>query len=586
MHPDQIQQLRAERVVAAGRVVLSVLSLLALWLDPLEPMRHAHVAYSLLAGYALYSLLLAAAVWTAETARPRLSLAVHALDLAVFAVVLLFSEGSTSPFFAFFVFGLMSAALRWEWRGTLWSAAVALALFLGVGIGSTVLLGGEQMALNRFIIRSVYLAVVAVLLAYMGIYEKRVRRELAQLAGWPREGAENLADRMREVSVQATRTLEVPRALLLWEEPDEPGPALGILSPAGFRWSREAPETLATLVAPSLGGAGARSFLVPASPGRPVLRLTVHGVERWTGEQPLDPPLRDLLGPGAVLALPLGSPERSASAGAEDGSAGRPRGWLLLAGRPGMTSDDLVLGEVVAGIAAGHLLQVELADKVRSGAAVEERMRLARELHDGVIQSLTGAALRLQAARRLVVRDSEQAAALLAETSDLLAAEQRELREFISGELMGGDPVVRLRELAARSGRLWGLEVEVTGELRSVLVPTGAGRDLYRIAQEALVNAARHGGARRVRMNLGLVGSRLRLEVEDDGSGFPEPGRWEASDPAAHGRVPETIRQRVERLGGTLLVESAASGARIVVDLPVDLGAGTDAPPVRIVEAR
>jgi signal transduction histidine kinase len=564
MHPDQMQQLRAERVIAAGRVVLAVLSLAALWLDPLEPTRNANVAYAVLAGYALYSLLLAAVLWTAETSRPRTVLAVHALDLAVFGIVLFFSEGVTSPFFAFFVFGLMSAALRWEWRGMLWSSAVALALFLGVGIGSALLLDGE-VELNRFIIRSVYLAVVAVLLAYMGIYEKRVRRELARLAAWPREGADGLAERVREVLAQATRALEVPRGLLLWEEPDEPGPGLGTWTPGAFRWSREAQDSLDTLVPPPLGGAGARSFLLPAAPSRPVLRLTDQGVERWSGPAPLDPHLRALLGKGSVLALPLHGPE------GDDGPAGRRlRGWLLLAGRPALTSDDLVLGEVVAGIAAGHLLQLEMADKVRRGAAVEERMRLARELHDGVIQSLTGAALRLQTARRMVAGRPEQAAELLTETSALLAAEQRELREFISGELLGGDLVDRLRELAARGGSLWGLEVEVTGELPPEALPAGAGRDLSRIAQEALVNAARHGRARRVEMAVAAGAGRVRLEVADDGRGFPEPGRWDARDPAARGRVPETIRQRVERLGGTLVVDTGPAGTRVQVELPMD----------------
>src|SRR5262245_26912617 len=126
-------QSRVERLIAAGRAILAASSLFAIWLNPSEPLKHAHVAYTLLALYLVYAVLLGAWVWSTADSLARLRLASHVVDLAAFTVFMYFTEGPTSPFFLYFVFALVCATLRWQWRGTPWTAAASLAAFPAVG---------------------------------------------------------------------------------------------------------------------------------------------------------------------------------------------------------------------------------------------------------------------------------------------------------------------------------------------------------------------------------------------------------------------------------------------------------------------
>ena len=184
---------RAERVIAAGRVVLAASSLFAVWFDPTEPAKFAAVAYSLLVAYLAYAL--AIALWVTQSpflpgAQRWLS---HGFDLAFFSLFTYFTSGPASPFIAYFVFSLFCATLRWHWRGTFWTALVALAAFLGLTIYFAEVLEDPSFELTPFIIRAVYLVVFAVLLGYLGAHEERTRREMAMLAAWPTTEARTAA---------------------------------------------------------------------------------------------------------------------------------------------------------------------------------------------------------------------------------------------------------------------------------------------------------------------------------------------------------------------------------------------------------
>lgn len=177
-------QSTAERLIALGRVVLAATSLLAIWLDPSEPSKHVAIAYALLAVYLGYALLLVPLVWVPMVRLGRLGLVTHLFDLAAFTAFMYFTEGPTSPFFVYFVFSLFCATLRWHQSGTLWTALAVLGLFIGLGLFAQFVLQDPSFELNRFIIRSVYLALMAVLLGYLSSYEQSIRSRLAKLATW------------------------------------------------------------------------------------------------------------------------------------------------------------------------------------------------------------------------------------------------------------------------------------------------------------------------------------------------------------------------------------------------------------------
>jgi hypothetical protein len=245
---------RTERFIALGRVILASFSLLAVWLDPTTPGHYTELAYSLLALYVVYALAVALVVWASHSPLIYLRLVTHVLDLLLFSLFLYFTEGPTSPFFVYFIFSILCGALRWQWYGTLWTAVIALTAFLGMGFYAGQILQDPAFELNRFIIRSVYLGVVAALLAYLGAYESERRTQLAKLAAWPRGPSLELETVIRQVLEQAANILKAQRAVLIWEECEEPWLHLVILSEARLQWSRKPPGSLDAMINASLQG--------------------------------------------------------------------------------------------------------------------------------------------------------------------------------------------------------------------------------------------------------------------------------------------------------------------------------------------
>lgn len=390
MEPLSSPESRAERLIASGRVVLAVVSSLATWFDPSEPARHPAVAYGLLGGYVVYSLVIAALVWRAGTSSELHRRGTQAADLAFFSLMLFFTAGTTNPFIAYFIFAVICATLRWQWRGALWTAAVSLASFVGIGLFLLL----EEPGFNAYPlgVRGIYLGLIAILLGYMGFHEERTRREISHLYA----------------------------------------------------------EAVTT----------------------------------------------------------------------------------------------------------------------------EERIRVARDLHDGVLQSLTGIGLRLAAVRSLLDKDLRAARESLESVQRLLTLEQRDLRFFIQelkprprapGEV---SLAFRVTELVHRIELEWGLKAELRTDGLEEPMPEALAREVYNVVREGLVNAARHGEASAVRLEIRRDGDRLFITVADNGRGFPFQGTLSHAELAEGSMGPRNLFERVTALGGTLDLESGAAGVRLKIDLP------------------
>jgi signal transduction histidine kinase len=208
-----------------------------------------------------------------------------------------------------------------------------------------------------------------------------------------------------------------------------------------------------------------------------------------------------------------------------------------------------------------------LHERARQVAVLEERQRLARELHDSVTQALYGVSLQAEAATRaLAAGDPEPATSNLREireTTQEALGEMRlllfELRPPLLEERgLIGALESRLRAVEARAG----LVTELHGE-RAERLESEVEQELYRLAQEALNNVLKHAHARHVVVRLDVEHDRAILEVADDGVGF------EPSLRGGDGFGLPGMRERAERLGGTLHLESApGAGARIRVEVP------------------
>jgi signal transduction histidine kinase len=216
---------------------------------------------------------------------------------------------------------------------------------------------------------------------------------------------------------------------------------------------------------------------------------------------------------------------------------------------------------------------------VKESVADEERVRLARDLHDGVLQSMTGIGLRLAAARAQLQEDGEAARVSLEGLQELIALEQRDLRFFIrelhverASESGPESLETRLLGLADRIESVWtlpvGLEIApAVADLRGRL-----GREVYHVVREGLVNAARHADASRVGVRLDSYGDdRLALTVEDDGRGYPYHGTFDSAELGRRKLGPRSLRERIAALGGELTLESRSTGSGLEIVLPLSL---------------
>ena len=232
------------------------------------------------------------------------------------------------------------------------------------------------------------------------------------------------------------------------------------------------------------------------------------------------------------------------------------------------SDDDQRLIETFAAHAALALENARLHERSRELSIVEERNRLARELHDAVTQKLFGVVLAAESGTALLGQDRPGAEAQLALVRELAREAMEELRSVI----------VHLRPAALESQGLaeaLGKHVEVLRRVHGrdialavegdAPVPAAIEGDVFRIAQEALHNALRHAGPARIDVTLRCGPGRVELEVRDDGAGFA---------PAAPGARSRslgltTMAERARAAGGTLTID-AAPGAGTAVRLVVE----------------
>jgi signal transduction histidine kinase len=200
----------------------------------------------------------------------------------------------------------------------------------------------------------------------------------------------------------------------------------------------------------------------------------------------------------------------------------------------------------------------ESREEATRAAAVAERSRLARDMHDVLAHSLSALALQLEGAR-LLARDRDtdpEVIAAIERAHHLAGSGLNEAREAISA--LRGDDMPGLDTLADRFGDR--VDVSVSGEPRELA--SEARLALYRTAQEALTNAARHSAAEHVSLALAYEPDGTRLVVEDDGPAV----NGSASVGGGYGLT--GMRERAELLGGRLSAGPAGDGFRVELWLP------------------
>jgi signal transduction histidine kinase len=230
------------------------------------------------------------------------------------------------------------------------------------------------------------------------------------------------------------------------------------------------------------------------------------------------------------------------------------------------TTRQAELALALASQAAVAIGNARLYGQARTLAALQERQRLARELHDSVSQMLYSIALSARTARILLDRDPSQVGEVLDDVLGLAKAGLAEMRALIfelrPESLETEGLVAALTKQAASLRVRHDLEVETDLDAEPDL-PLETKEELYRIAQEALHNIVKHARASQVRLRLATGGEDIELEVSDNGIGFdpaaPYPGHLGL----------RSMRERAIRLQGSLDIDGAPDqGTRIRVRIP------------------
>jgi signal transduction histidine kinase len=248
---------------------------------------------------------------------------------------------------------------------------------------------------------------------------------------------------------------------------------------------------------------------------------------------------------------------------------GRAIGNLYLTdrddGRP-FSADDERLVESFARHAGLAIHNARMHEELRQLAVLQERERIAQDLHDGSIQSLYAVSLALEDTAELMAGEPSQAEERIEHAIESIHGTIQEIRDFI----MGLDPDARtaidllagLTALTDEFERSTLIEVELTSDPDVPLDPDET-LQLIQLTREAMSNVARHAKASKVVVNVEDRRERLRLSIIDDGRGFDTSAEQR---PGHHGLT--NMHARAESLGGSLAIDSDVDGTRVVFEMP------------------
>jgi len=204
-----------------------------------------------------------------------------------------------------------------------------------------------------------------------------------------------------------------------------------------------------------------------------------------------------------------------------------------------------------------------------TGAVVEERLRLSRELHDRALQLLTSARMRLDSCHHLLKGDPAALEKELLTIEDNLDRAVTEIRNLlaenrIDDQLQAGSLERRLKEELSIFSARSGFQIELRCSVDTHELPIAIEKELYFTLREGVLNAVRHARASEIRLTLTRDQSGYRARLSDNGVGFIVG----AAEGSSHYGL-KGMKERVQKLGGTLGIESApGKGTRIDIQIP------------------
>ncbi len=567
--PIREDQVRVERLLGRSRAFLAGVGLLTIYVSHPPPtgslpfIEAALVAYTLFAASVLVGLALVPARVIAWRA------AVHVCDVAFAGLITVLDAGPDSSFFVSFLFVVLAAAVRW---GMMPTVVTGMAVATWMSIEAILNARSEPLVLDstRFVMRAAYLLVATIVLARLAGAQYAFYTEnylLSRMLGRVKRGA-RFAEVVHDAVGECLRHFGGGTAILAAEddqaerwyalrvhastdETDGDTSFDEIAAEERKRFFFDVPEDASAWRALLHKRDATVCFEAIASDGEPTA---------WSNDMAATTHRRLL-------------EEHSASSCLV--ARVQVTNWhlrLFVFDVPGSSEADLRLLRQLMTRVAPALHSHYLVARLRSQATVLERARIARDLHDGLIQSLIALEMELDVLRR--TRETSQ------EVRDELHALQQRLHLSVldARDLMTQlrTPVVGRHELLAELSAIVerfrtdsGIDAQLVSDVDAVECPPRTASQIARILQEALVNVRKHARARHVVVRVERASAGWNLVIDDDGRGFSFAGVQTHDELDAARRGPTVIKERVRAVGGRLTIHSEPGrGARLEVTWP------------------
>src|SRR5439155_4414165 len=417
---------RTERIIAGARLILSIAAIELFLSDRGQSLQQSNVSYSVVALYFLYSI---AVIWIVDRnlmKAKRVGFCTQAIDALWFPVILLHTQGENSPFFLFYVFSLITASFRWGFKETFFVNTANVGMYVIVHFATAT--APRDFSSYGFLIRPTYLYVLACLIGYLGEHQKKAQRQLFTLAEL--SSSIRIKDRfsqMLEELMEKVRSLfQVEQCFLVFNEADR----FFLLRKAyrertfnSYRIVELYSDEIELLVTPR------HNWGYLMNPRRKLARMLglkdilVYDFDTQRivtqGFQP-NRRLISFFEMDSVLSVPVFFNEQF-----------RGRVYLVNRVRERFTHSDLQYLRLIVSQVGPLIENYRLLKRMQTLSVLEEKNRIARDLHDGLVQFLASLDLRIEVCRKLSCESSQELRNELRELQRIVRSEHSELRNYM-----------------------------------------------------------------------------------------------------------------------------------------------------------
>ena len=542
------------------RLVLASCALLAVVIDLIRLESPVSLQNAILCLYTLYSVVLY--LWIRRRAPLELPFDRwgHWVDVGWYALLVLLRSDTDSIFFLGFLFPILVASFRWGFAAGLRVAIVSAIIFASIGFAAT--LQGTLGDLARFLLRPAYLLVIGYMMAYWGGFELDLKRRLAllkdvSLLSNPRFGVDpticSLIERLRQF-------YSADNCLLIVSD---------FATHQHFLYRNSRSSTTANCCEPVEEGLVNLLLALPQQHAALYNGRSRFWSHLWShrasgnhyacdaatgAEVPLSEDALSMLAATLEAATFISVPFNGG------GTIGR---LYLMAGERLFESSDLhFLIQVVENIRP-VIQNIRLVDRLASDAAEEERLRIARDLHDSIIQPYIGLQLAINALQRKLMDGDGKIVEDVQRLNQLTVDAISDLRGYVRGLRTPGSQegslLPAVRRFTTRFSQATDISVEVQA-LGDLAVSDRLSAQVFQMVAEGLSNIRRHTTAEHATIKLARQDGHLTLRIENESA--------EGSNPADF--TPRSISERATALGGSAHIEQTPSGfTTVVVSIPL-----------------